>query len=350
MKGSDFWKDKKVLITGHTGFKGAWLTHMLNRRGADICGVSLDFHSGRSFYETSGLEAKIKSSLFDICNFDQINYCVADFRPEVVFHLAAQSLVLPGFSDPRSTFMTNFTGTLNVLESIRNTKSCGAAIIITTDKVYENSNGKYRFTESDRLGGDDPYSASKSSCELLANSYYKSFFKSDGISLATVRAGNVIGGGDYNCYRLLPDIFRSWKEGTTLEIRNPNSTRPWQHVIEPLKGYISLAEKIADGQGSLGSFNFGPSNNESLSVKSIVEIASALLPKFTYKISSEARHSKEAPFLHLDSSKSERELGHETRWEITESIERTLSWYRECERGTMPSKLCDKDLTDYGYF
>ena len=230
----NFWKDRKVFITGHSGFKGSWLTLWLKNLGAKVCGYSLKPQKKSLFYEAN-IANGIESNFENILNFKKLSEKINKFSPEIVFHLAAQPLVKPSYKNPRKTFSTNIFGTINVLESIRNCKSIKSIVIVTTDKVYENNDSKIGYSEEDVLGGYDPYSSSKACCEIITNSYRSSFFENNlkPIGVATARAGNVIGGGDYSKFRLIPDLFNSIENKTVLKIRNIYSVRPWQHVMEP---------------------------------------------------------------------------------------------------------------------
>ncbi len=241
MLAPDFWYDKRVLITGHTGFKGGWLTLWLQSLGAEICGIGLPPDTTPSLFELADVSAGITHHIQDIRDAARIDKIVQDFDPEIVFHLAAQPLVRASYSDPPTSFDINVMGTVNVLEALRHCASVKSIVVITTDKVYENLETGQSFKESDPLGGHDPYSASKAATEIVVQCYRKSFFDGAGVALASARAGNVIGGGDWSADRLIPDAIRAWSTGKTLEIRSPASVRPWQHVLEPLHGYIVLA-------------------------------------------------------------------------------------------------------------
>lgn len=345
---AEFWRGKRVLITGHTGFKGAWLTFILERLGAEICGISKKDSGSHSFYETTEVSKRIHSIDLDIRDNFGANQAVKNFDPEIVFHLAAQSLVLDGYEDPYRTFSTNFSGTLNIIESVKLSKACKVAIMATTDKVYENKGDGLAYKETDRIGGDDPYSASKAACEHLINGYAKSFFKTRDIGIAAVRAGNVIGGGDFNESRLLPDINRAWLSNSPLEVRSPDSTRPWQHVLEPLTGYLRLAVKLYENSNYSGGYNFGPTHGGVISVREIVKIASKHLDNFGYIIQKDKEYKREAILLNLDATKAFRVLKHQSLLSVDQSVERTLGWYKQFAAGIPAETLCAEDLDFYG--
>ena len=260
---SDFWPGKKVLITGHTGFKGSWLCLWLNKMGANVSGLSLnDPVSNPNMFSVLNIEKSVKDERGDISNYETCIRIVTKHEPEIVFHLAAQPLVKLSYSDPLKTYNTNILGTANILEAIRNCESVKTIVAITTDKCYENIEKEYAYVETDALGGFDPYSSSKACAEHIASAYYRSFFRKKGVGLATARAGNVIGGGDWALDRLIPDMIKSWSKNEKLFIRYPLATRPWQHVLEPLSGYLMLAEALWEEQEKFsGPWNFGPAKN-----------------------------------------------------------------------------------------
>ena len=330
VKDFDFWLGKKVLITGHTGFKGVWLSLYLKHLGADICGVSLSPPSSPSLFDLVNLDTEIQSENCDIRNRNSLIKIFKDFNPEVVFHLAAQSLVGMSYSDPVDTYDINVMGTLNILEAIRHTRTVKSAVMITSDKCYENKEWIWGYRENDELGGHDPYSSSKAAAEILVKSYVNSFF-SDGareINVATARAGNVIGGGDWALDRLIPDIFRAIKSCETLELRNPQAVRPWQHVLDPLTGYMLLAEKLYENNGDYrGSWNFGPDYKQTKTVAEIIKFIEKQL-EITINIGSEqTAHYKETTFLKLDSTKSNSKLNWHPTWDLERTLEKTVDWY-----------------------
>jgi len=267
------YKDKKVLITGHTGFKGSWLTAWLLELGAEVCGYSKDIPTDPSHFNELGIETKIDHNIGDIRDFQNFFDVCSRFKPEFIFHLAAQPLVRESYNNPKETFEINMLGTLNVLEVIRNMNEIiKVGVIITSDKAYDNVEWIYGYREDDKLGGEDPYSGSKGAAEIVTKSYMNSFFKSGFPNLATTRAGNVIGGGDWAKDRIVPDIVKSWSINNKVEIRNPVSTRPWQHVLEPLSGYLCLGAELYKENSSLRNmaFNFGPDSKVNKSVRDLI--------------------------------------------------------------------------------
>lgn len=327
-------KNKKVLVTGHTGFKGSWLITILNYLGAKIKGYALTPES-ESLYNTINGREICDSVISDIRNFEDVKKAIIDFQPDFIFHLAAQSIVLKGYEDPRYTFDVNMMGTVNILESLRYIDKPSNCIIITTDKVYKNEGFGRPFDENDELGGLDPYSASKSGVEIITKSYRNSYFKPENFSshlkcISSARAGNVIGGGDRGKYRILPDIIRSAENNNTLEIRNPNAIRPWQHVLESIIGYIKLAEAMQIDPGNkeiAGAWNFGPGPNQLIPVIEVVEKCFSLLKKGNYKII-ENKFPQEANSLSLNSSKAEKSLNWQSVLSWEEVLEYTINEYQ----------------------
>lgn len=324
------WKNKKVLITGHTGFKGGWLSMILTQKGAKVIGFSLKPKTNPSLFDALKLDKKITSIFGDIRNSKELTKVIKKYNPEIVFHLAAQPLVRKSYKDPIETYETNVLGTVNVLEAVRNSDSVKAVVCITTDKCYENKEWVWPYRENDQLGGHDPYSASKACSELVIASYRNSFFngKDSKVLLASTRAGNVIGGGDWSEDRLIPDVIRNVFEGKDLEIRNPGSVRPWQHVLDPLFGYLAIAEKLIDkGREFASAWNFGPDNDEVVSVKSVLKILNnSLEKKFEFK-KSEVKNPHEANLLLLDSSKAKKDLQWLPKLKIERAVRFTADWY-----------------------
>jgi len=323
----NFWKSKKVLITGHTGFKGAWLSFILNSKGAEVIGFALPPHTKPSIFETLKLPEKITSIYGDIRDLGHITSVINKYKPEILIHIAAQPLVKKSYKEPLATFQTNAMGTVNMLEAIRLTNSVKTGVFITSDKCYANNDATQSFNENDRLGGIDPYSSSKACAELIIYSYRNSFFK-DKIHIASTRAGNVIGGGDWSDDRIIPDIVKALYENKKLSIRNPQAVRPWQHVLEPLSGYILLAEKLhAHGDKYAQAWNFGPANTNPFPVSEIVkEAVKTSGNKLNINLSTE-HHPHEAGFLMLDSSKAKKELLWSPRLNTQEAIKWTMEWY-----------------------
>ena len=325
----NFYKNKKVLITGHTGFKGSWLSAWLLMMGSEVCGFSKDIPTKPSNFESIKIKNKIKNYNGDIRDINKLKKVIKDFKPEIVFHLAAQSLVRKSYKEPLLTFETNIMGTLNVLESIKESSCIKAAVIITSDKAYRNQEWLWGYRESDPLGGEDPYSASKGSAELVINSYCKSFFQ-DGPFIASTRAGNVIGGGDWADDRIIPDAVRAWTKKKPVLIRNPDSTRPWQHVLEPLSGYLWLGKLLYE-QGKTFSghaYNFGPSNMDNYSVKDVLDCIKKYWNNAGWLVKKNNSDAKEAALLKLSCDKAVSKLGWKSILSFEETIKITTSWYK----------------------
>jgi CDP-glucose 4,6-dehydratase len=327
---SGIYSGKTVFITGHTGFKGAWLCHWLQSMGASVVGYSIDIPTTPSLFAASGLETQITHTIGDVRDLEHLQLALTDAAPDMVFHLAAQPLVKKSYDDPIETFSTNVMGTVNVLEAIRHTPSVKAAIIITSDKCYRNVEWEWGYRESDALGGDDPYSGSKGAAELVARSYIASYFSSSETArVATVRAGNVIGGGDWAEDRIIPDSVRAWSNGDIVTIRSPNSTRPWQHVLEPLSGYLQLGEhllKTADLHGE--SFNFGPDAKVNETVAQLLDAFGAHWEKARWQLDKAATTRHENTLLKLSCDKALYHLNWHAVWDFDATIGATAQWYR----------------------
>jgi CDP-glucose 4,6-dehydratase len=320
------YRGRRVLVTGHTGFKGAWLCAWLQRLGAEVSGFSDAVLTEPNHFEA--LQLTMDDRRGDIADAEGVAAAVRETRPEIVIHLAAQSLVRRAYSDPIGTYRTNVLGTLTLFEACRASGGVAAIVSATTDKVYRNREWEWGYRENDELGGSDPYSASKSCVELLTNSYRDSFLRDGSMLVASVRAGNVIGGGDWAEDRLIPDIVRAIYAGRSVHIRNPASTRPWQHVLDPLAGYLTVGARLLTGETEAAdAWNFGPAANASIRVADILAVMQRMLPQLevTYAPDAEGRH--ESGLLQLDSSKAAARLGWKPVWE-GEMLERTLEWYR----------------------
>lgn len=322
-----FWQGRKVLLTGHTGFKGGWLAVWLRELGADLCGFALPAATTPALWQVAQLDQQIAGEFGDIRDAARLLAAVQAFQPELVLHLAAQPLVRESYRVPAETYATNVMGTVNLLEAVRATASVRAVLVVTTDKCYENREWSWPYREQDTLGGFDPYSNSKACVELLCASYRDSFFRASGVALATARAGNVLGGGDWSPDRLIPDIFRAWGAGQEVLLRYPDATRPWQHVLDPLMGYLQLAQGlINDPVRHAEAWNFGPDNSGLATVGAVVARLAELWPdEARWAISAEAQ-PHEAGLLALDSSKARQCLGWVPNWSLETALKHTLDW------------------------
>ena len=320
--------NKKIIITGHTGFKGSWLTFWLKNLGAKICGVSKDIPTNPSLFNTLKLRNGILDRRADVRNLSSLKKIVKNFKPDFVFHLAAQSLVKKSYLDPIDTFTTNALGTCNLLESLRYLKNKCNVVIITSDKSYKNYEILRGYKETDELGGYDPYSASKGCAEFIIQSYIKSFFKKKkNIRISITRAGNVIGGGDWSDNRVIPDCFKSWSLNKKVMIRNPYSTRPWQHVLEVISGYLIVARRLNQTDTLNGeAFNFGPKNSQDKTVKDLILEIRKYLPKFKWVIKKKKLFS-ESKLLKLNSSKAMKKLKWSNKLSFNETLKMTTQWY-----------------------
>jgi CDP-glucose 4,6-dehydratase len=339
-----FWQGRRVLITGHTGFKGSWLALWLNSLGAKVCGISLPPVSSPNLFELTRLEKIIESHFCDLSNLERLKTLVNSHSPEIVFHLAAQPLVRASYLNPVHTFATNFMGSVNVLETLRNLDSVSVAVFITTDKVYRNLEHHYPYREDDELGGHDPYSASKAASEIVISSYRDSFLKKQGVAIASARAGNVIGGGDWSLDRLIPDAVRVWEAGGVLEIRRPEAIRPWQHVLDPLYGYLTLAEQLSSKPHLAGPYNFGPHSHDAVTVRKIIRLANQVYGKGSVTFSEGNEGPHEAGWLALETSKSREILGLNPKFPLSEAVAKTMNWYRSFHSGIDALKLCHIEL------
>ena len=342
---NNFYRNKTVLVTGHTGFKGSWLSIWLLSLGANVIGYALDPYTQKDNFVVTNLSDKMIDLRGDIRNFEQFNSVVEKYKPEIIFHLAAQPIVRLSYDIPRETIDTNVMGTTNMLESFRRSKDARILIIITSDKSYENKEWIWGYRENDPVGGYDPYSASKGACELIASAYMRSFFnpqnfKSHGKVIATVRAGNVIGGGDWAKDRIMTDCITALEEDRPIEVRNPQSIRPWQHVLEPLNGYLLLGSKmLEDPLKYSGSWNFGPDPDSIITVKEVVEKVIKYYGKGTWKDVSNPNEVHEAKLLNLDTSKARFILGWKPKLNVDEAIKMTVEWYKRYKNED-PLEIC----------
>ncbi len=353
MKSSEFWQKKRVLITGHTGFKGSWLLLWLIELGADVTGISLEPDSTESLFNE--IYPKIKGSfkhiISDINEFNTLEDKINIFKPEVVFHLAAQPLVRESYINPVKTWTTNLMGSIFLLEALKSLDNDCSVVMITTDKVYKNNEWIYGYREIDPLGGRDPYSASKASAEIAISSWRDSFcgdlpHQKSNLYIATARSGNVIGGGDWSKDRIFPDVIRSLKSKKIINIRNKKSTRPWQHVLDPIGGYLILAEKLNSKESIYcDAFNFGPNINSNKSVEELVKKILEYWPGEWKELEINSFH--EAGMLNLNIDKANNLLGWRPRWSYEESIKKTVEWYRQTFEGEEPFDLCLRDISSY---
>ena len=327
----NFFKGKKVLITGHTGFKGSWLTLWLLLKGAKILGLSKNILTKPSHFQLLNIKKKIRHNLIDLKDLKKVKKIINETKPDYIFHLAAQALVKKSYDNPIETWLSNSVGTINLLEALKNVKKKTFVILITSDKSYKNMELKRGYRESDILGGKDPYSASKASAELAIQSYINSFFsnKKNNIFITIARAGNVIGGGDWSEDRLVPDCFKSWSKKKLVSIRNPNSTRPWQHVLEALNGYLTLALKLTENPKKFHgeAFNFGPKYSDNYSVSNVLKKIKTFYPNAKWKIK-KSKKFYESNLLKLNSNKAYIKLNWKPKLSFSENIKLVSNWYK----------------------
>jgi len=341
---ADFWRGRRVLLTGHTGFKGAWLMLWLHRLGAQVTGLSLAPSTSPNLFTLARVDAACDHHILDVRDAVGVRGLVEQARPEFVFHLAAQAVVRRSYREPLDTFETNVMGTANVLDALRGAVDVRAVVVVTTDKVYKNHEWPWPYREGDALGGHDPYSASKAACELVVDSYRAAFLAAQGVRVATARAGNVIGGGDWSEDRLIPDAVRAWSTGAPLDVRRPQGIRPWQHVLEPLSAYLTLAERLWVNDDGVGAWNFGPDTHESGTVRTVVELAQKAWGGGDVHWGDGTAGPHEAGWLALEVAKARTVLGVRPRWALHEAVTRTLRWYRAQHDGADARALCMADL------
>lgn len=344
---TEFWKGKRVLLTGHTGFKGAWLVLWLRQFGADVHGISLAPNTNPNLFSLAEIDCHCHSHIHNLREPSVLDQLVKSIKPEVVFHLAAQPLVRASYQDPLATYSTNVMGTANLLNALRGVETVKVAVMVTTDKVYLNKEWHWPYREEDLLGGHDPYSASKAASEIVISSFRASFLSAQGVAVATARAGNVIGGGDWADDRLVPDAVRAWHDGRVLEVRRPQAIRPWQHVLEPLSGYLSLAQHLWNQPEDSGAYNFGPEAGGAASVREVVEIAKQAFGRGEVRYGERDSGPHEAGLLSLDVAKARLILGIKPKWTLSQSVQRTLNWYRAQSQGVSALSLCSADIAAY---
>lgn len=342
-----FWKGKRVLLTGHTGFKGGWLALRLSSLGAQVAGIALPPATVPSLFALTRLHERVESHFCDIRDAPQLAMLVRALRPEIVFHLAAQPLVRASYRDPLETWSTNIMGTAHVLDALRGLADVRVAVMVTTDKVYQNHEYPYPYREQDALGGYDPYSASKAASELVIDSYRRAYLQAQGISVASARAGNVIGGGDWSTDRLIPDAVRAWQAGEVLDVRRPQAVRPWQHVLEPVSGYMVLAERLWRQPDLAGPYNFGPDPHSAASVRTVIEQARSAFAMACVAYGEGDQGPHEAGWLALETAKARVDLGVRPCWTLEETVRRTMAWYAQQAKGADAAALCMADIAAY---
>lgn len=346
---SGFFNRKKILITGDTGFKGSWLALWLKTLGADVYGYALPAENNHSHFKVAGLNSAITHFDGNLLDYELLKRVFDKIQPEIVFHLAAQALVRYSYNEPKLTFDTNVSGSVNILEIVRNSDSVKSLVYVTSDKCYKNKEWIWGYRENDELGGHDPYSASKAAAEIVFASYVDSFFyQNPGIGLGSVRAGNVIGGGDWAEDRIVPDCIRSLMNNSDIVIRNPKSVRPWQHVLEPLYGYLLLAMNLYENPKDFsGSWNFGPEIDSFRTVHEIANKIICVFGKGKLSFTSNDKNKLETNLLHLNCDKAICNLGWKPVWDFETSVKRTAEWYKNYLMGTDPQSLSLKDINQF---
>ena len=352
MRGS-FWQGRRIFITGHTGFKGSWLSIWLSQLGGNVCGFALDPNTSPNLFDLCKIGQLVNDVRGDIRHSIALKKAMAKFQPEIVIHMAAQPLVRRSYAEPITTFDTNIMGTAYLLESVRELSCVRSVVIITTDKCYENHELDRGYRESDPLGGYDPYSSSKAGSELVTNAYRSSFFNpkeyvNHGVAIATARAGNVIGGGDWSAERLIPDLVRAICHSKPLTLRNPKSARPWQHVLEPLEGYLVLARNLCEhGPAFSGAWNFGPDIEDHISVEEVIALLQSELGTSVPVTKTESPQLHETNFLRLDSSKARQNLGWKPKLSVRTSLEWTARWVREYLDGADTTTITRRQIDEF---
>lgn len=345
---ASFWCGKRVLVTGHTGFKGSWLSLWLQSLGAELQGFALAPSTTPNLFEEACVGAGMASCIGDVRDLDAVQRCMAAFKPEIVIHMAAQPLVRLSYSEPVATYATNVMGTVHVLEAARAVGDVRAIVNVTTDKCYENREWVWGYREDEPMGGFDPYSNSKGCSELVTAAYRQSFFRQNGTALASARAGNVIGGGDWAADRLIPDILRAFERDAPVVIRNPNATRPWQHVLEPLSGYLALAERLyTEGQAWAEGWNFGPQFEDAKPVQWIVEEMVTRWGRGARWEVDPGEHPHEANYLKLDISKAGARLGWQPRWRLATALRQITNWHQARMTHADVQTLCLQQIAEY---
>lgn len=345
---ASFWRGRHIFLTGYTGFKGGWLSLWLQALGAEVHGYALDPPTDPNLFTVAEVGNGMASSIIaDIRDADKLRHAMQAARPEIVFHLAAQPLVRYSYAQPAETYAVNVMGTVHLLEAVRATPGVKAVVNVTTDKCYENREWVWGYRENEPMGGFDPYSSSKGCAELVTSAYRRSFLEPAGIALASARAGNVIGGGDWAADRLIPDFLRAMDAGKTLNIRSPQAIRPWQHVLEPLSGYLMLAERLCtDGASFAEAWNFGPADGDVMPVRRIIEHLAEMHKNVNWKCDGTPQ-PHEAHYLKLDSSKANSQLGWRPRWKLTEALDKTVEWHQAWRGGQSMRATTLAQIADY---
>ena len=342
-------KGKRIVVTGDTGFKGSWLSLWLHLAGAEVFGYALPAESEQSHFEQLGLKKLIQHQDGDVRDSESLSHFIKSSKPEIVFHLAAQALVRRSYADPKTTYDTNIGGAVNLMEAVKITDSIRSLIFVTSDKCYKNREVRDGYRETDELGGRDPYSASKAAAELVFSSFFDSFLSSrENFGAATVRAGNVIGGGDWAQDRIIPDCIRSLSTNQPIVLRYPNATRPWQHVLEPLSGYVQLAHYLGESPKSFnGAWNFGPDESDAYSVNDVAKQAVKIWGSGEIKIDTPVTQMHEAGLLHLNCDKAKQQMSWRPRWDFLQTMTNTVSWYRDVNNGNSVREITESQINEY---
>ena len=345
---AEFWRGKRVFLTGHTGFKGGWLSLWLQQLGAELHGYALAPAGEHNLFDAARVADGMGSTIADVRDLAALKSALGAFRPEIVIHMAAQPLVRQSYADPVETYATNVMGTVHLLEAVRASPGVRAVVNVTTDKCYENREWPWGYREDEAMGGHDPYSSSKGCAELVSSAWRRSFFQQGGPALATARAGNVIGGGDWATDRLVPDILRAFERAEPVVIRHPQATRPWQHVLDPLAGYLTLAQRLwHDGEAVAEGWNFGPRDEDARPVQWIVEQLAQQWGAGARWQLDDGVHPHEANFLKLDISKARARLHWAPRWRLADALRHTVAWHRAWRGGQDARTLCLAQIDDH---